>query len=41
MMADIRERVVRLEVQLAEVTKRVNALNDYLRQPYQHMNNPR
>jgi len=31
-LADIRERIVRLEVQFAEITKRVDGLTSYTRQ---------
>jgi len=36
-LADLRERVVRLEVQLAELTKRVDSLNSYTRQLYEYL----
>ena len=37
-LADLRERVVRLEVQLADVTKRLDSLNSYTRQLYEYLN---
>jgi hypothetical protein len=37
-LADLRERVVRLEVQLTEVTKRVDSLNSYTRQLFEYLN---
>jgi phage shock protein A len=37
-LADLRERVVRLEVQLAEATKRIDALNSYTRQLFEYLN---
>lgn len=37
-LADLRERVVRLEVQLAEATKRIDALNNYTRQLFEYLN---
>ena len=40
-LADLRERIVRLEVQLAEVTKRVDALNNYTRQLFDYLNRSR
>lgn len=37
-LADLRERVVRLEVQLVEATKRIDALNSYTRQLFEFLN---
>jgi uncharacterized protein YceH (UPF0502 family) len=37
-LADLRERVVRLEVQVAEIAKRVEAINNYTRQLYEYLN---
>ena len=37
-LADIRERIVRLEVQLAEITKRVDGLTSYTRQLFEYLN---
>jgi hypothetical protein len=37
-LAGLRERVVRLEVQLAELIKRVDSLNSYTRQLYEYLN---
>jgi hypothetical protein len=37
-LADLRERVVRLEVQLTEVTKRVDSLTSYTRQLFEYLN---
>ena len=37
-LADLRERVVRLEVQLAEAIKRIDALNSYTRQLFEYLN---
>jgi len=37
-LADLRERVVRLEVQLTELTKRVDSLNSYTRQLFEYLN---
>ncbi len=36
-LSAIRERVVRLEVQLGELTKRVDALNAYTRQLFEYL----
>ena len=35
---DLRERVVRLEVQLADVVKRLDSLTSYTRQLYEYLN---
>jgi len=35
---DIRERVVRLEIQLADVVKRLDSLTSYTRQLYEYLN---
>lgn len=40
-LADIRERIVRLEVQLAEITKRVDGLTSYTRQLFEYLNKGR
>jgi hypothetical protein len=37
-LADLRERVVRLEVQLTEVIKRVDSLTSYTRQLFEYLN---
>jgi len=37
-LADLRERVVRLEVQMAEIAKRVEAINNYTHQLYEYLN---
>jgi hypothetical protein len=37
-LGDLRERVVRLEVQLADVIKRLDSLNSYTRQLYEYLN---
>jgi predicted nucleic acid-binding Zn-ribbon protein len=37
-LADIRERIVRLEVQLADVIKRLDNLSSYTRQLYDYLN---
>jgi hypothetical protein len=37
-LADLRERVVRLEVQMAEITKRMETINSYTRQLYEYLN---
>jgi hypothetical protein len=37
-LGDLRERVVRLEVQLTEVTKRVDSLTSYTRQLFEYLN---
>ena len=37
-LSDLRERVVRLEVQLADVVKRLDSLTSYTRQLYEYLN---
>jgi hypothetical protein len=37
-MAELRERVVRLEVQMAEIAKRVEQLSSYNRQLFDYLN---
>ena len=37
-VTELRERVVRLEVQVAEMTKRLEAMNTYTRQLYEYLN---
>jgi hypothetical protein len=37
-IVDLRERVVRLEVQLTEVTRRVDSLTSYTRQLFEYLN---
>jgi hypothetical protein len=37
-LADLRERVVRLEVQMTEVSKRVESLTSYTRQLFDYLN---
>lgn len=37
-LIDLRERVVRLEVQLAETNKRIEAVSNYTRQLYDYLN---
>jgi uncharacterized protein YceH (UPF0502 family) len=39
-IADLRERVVRLEVQVAELSKRVESLSNYNRQLFDYLNKP-
>lgn len=36
-LTELRERVVRLEVQLAEMNKRLDALSNYTRQLYEYL----
>ena len=40
-LSDLRERVVRLEVQLADIVKRLDSLNSYTRQLYEYLNKSR
>jgi hypothetical protein len=40
-LSDLRERVVRLEVQITEMTKRIEALNNYTHQLYEYLNRNR
>ncbi len=37
-LADLRERVVRLEVQLSEIMKRVDSITSYTRQLFDYLN---
>lgn len=37
-LVELRERVVRLEVQLAEMNKRIEAVSSYARQLYEYLN---
>lgn len=36
-LADLRERIVRLEVQVGELTKRVDGLTSYTRQLFEYL----
>ena len=36
-LTELRERVVRLEVQLAEINKRLESLSNYTRQLYEYL----
>ncbi|MCJ7424514.1 hypothetical protein MUP01_09650 [Candidatus Bathyarchaeota archaeon] len=40
-LSELRERIVRLEVQLAEVIKKVDGLSSYTRQLFDYLNRPR
>jgi predicted nuclease with TOPRIM domain len=37
-IAELRERVIRLEVQLSEMNKRIESLSSYTRQLYEYLN---
>lgn len=37
-LADLRERVVRLEVQMTEMSKKIDAMHNYTRQLYDYLN---
>jgi predicted nucleic acid-binding Zn-ribbon protein len=37
-LTDLRERVVRLEVQITELNKRIEAMSNYTRQLYEYLN---
>lgn len=37
-LADLRERVVRLEVQMTEMSKKTDAIHNYTRQLYDYLN---
>ena len=37
-LMELRERVVRLEVQLAEMNKKIESLTNYTRQLYEYLN---
>lgn len=37
-LVELRERVVRLEVQLAEMNKKIESLTSYTRQLYEYLN---
>jgi len=40
-LSELRERIVRLEVQLVEVSKKVDGLSSYTRQLFDYLNRPR
>jgi hypothetical protein len=40
-LSELRERVVRLEVQMADVIKRLDSINNYTRQLYEYLNKSR
>jgi len=37
-LSELRERIVRLEVQMTEMTKKIEAMNNYTRQLYEFLN---
>jgi len=37
-LSDLRERVVRLEVQMTEMSKKIEATHNYTRQLYEYLN---
>lgn len=40
-LSELRERVVRLEVQMTDVIKRLDSINNYTRQLYEYLNKSR